>query len=36
MLDRNQSRRCAISRLRWFAGTPYSSIAFLIAASSSG
>jgi hypothetical protein len=25
-----QSRRCAISRPRWFSGTPYSSIALSI------
>ena len=35
-LDRNQSRRCAISLSRWFAGTLNSSIALLIALCSSG
>jgi hypothetical protein len=33
---RSQSRRCAINRPRWFSGTSYSLIAFLIAACSSG
>jgi hypothetical protein len=31
MLEGYQSRRRAISRLRWFSGTSYSSIAFAIA-----